>query len=71
MKKKKITENIIFDIFKRLVEFDESNVDLSDIGNEIGIAVGENILNVKKLGFDVDSFINGFKHGISLTDGTH
>jgi len=43
--------------------------DISDIGNVIGIAVGKIMSN--KENFDKDHFINGFKHGISLTDGTH
>lgn len=44
-------------------------LDLSDIGNHVGIAVGE-IMSDKE-GFDKEDFIRGFKHGISLTDGTH
>lgn len=44
--------------------------DLSDIGNEIGIIVGKYI-NEKKSGYEKDTFMNGLKHGISLTDGTH
>jgi len=42
--------------------------DISDIGNEIGIAVGKHIV---KLGLDKEDFIHGIKHGISLEDGTH
>jgi hypothetical protein len=46
--------------------------DLSDIGNEIGFAIGE-YLNEHKdaVGGTPGDFINGFKHGISLTNGTH
>jgi len=43
------------------------NGDLADIGNEIGIIIAKY--------FDKDNtindFLNGLKHGISLTDGTH
>jgi hypothetical protein len=44
--------------------------DLSDIGNEIGIVIG-NHLSVWKTGYNFDDFINGVKHGISLSDKTH
>jgi len=43
--------------------------DLSDLGNEIGIVIGKYICT--DLGYDLDGFINGLKHGISLTNGTH
>lgn len=41
--------------------------DLSDIGNEIGIIIAKYFDEVN----DLDSFIFGVKHGVSLTDGTH
>lgn len=44
--------------------------DLSDIGNEIGIVIG-NHLSAWKIGYAFDDFINGVKHGISLSDKTH
>lgn len=44
--------------------------DLSDIGNEIGIALGK-IVNKEKVGYELDSLISGIRHGISLIDGTH
>ena len=37
--------------------------DLSDLGNEIGIVIG----NEK----NINEFISGLKHGISLSNGTH
>jgi hypothetical protein len=43
--------------------------DLSDLGNEIGIALAKRIS--KNLGYDLESFISGVKHGVSLIDGTH
>lgn len=46
----------------------ETCVDLSDIGNAIGLTIGEYFS--KELGFEKDDFLNGIKHGISLTDGT-
>ena len=44
--------------------------DISDIGNEIGIILGKYI-DENKMGWELDAFISGIKHGISITDGTH
>ncbi len=44
--------------------------DASDIGNEIGIILGKYI-DEKEMGWELDAFISGIKHGISITDGTH
>jgi hypothetical protein len=44
--------------------------DMSDIGNEIGIVIAK-YFNKNKLGFELEDFMTGLKHGISLTDGTH
>ena len=43
------------------------NGDISDIGNEIGVAIGEHLSTEEEL----QDFITGLKHGISLTNGTH
>jgi hypothetical protein len=43
--------------------------DLSDIGNEIGISIGNSLVNMNK--DEIDLFITGFRHGVSLTNGTH
>jgi hypothetical protein len=39
--------------------------DISDIGNEIGIMIGRYNKDV------LSDFMNGLRHGISLSDGTH
>jgi hypothetical protein len=48
---------------------------IDDLGNEIGMAVSEHICKKGKslniFGFDKESFIDGFEHGVSLNDGTH
>jgi hypothetical protein len=44
--------------------------DLGDLGNEIGILVGK-YTDKNKLGYELESFIAGIKHGVSLTKGTH
>lgn len=61
---KKIKQDLI-----DVLNTDNVSYDLSDIGNIIGIAIGEHISN--DLGFEKDSFIHGIKHGISLIDKTH
>ena len=43
--------------------------DMSDLGNDIGVVVGKVYQNMTKE--DIDDFISGFKHGVSLTNGTH
>jgi len=60
---KKIVEKII----KNLSEIKYSNGDISDVGNEIGIAIGEHLSEKG----DFNSFISGLNHGISLKNGTH
>lgn len=63
------------DIVQELVEsLNHSSIktgcDMSDIGNEIGLALGKYI-SKDKIGFELDSLISGIRHGISLVDGTH
>ena len=43
------------------------NGDLSDVGNEIGIVLGRYIDKER----DLKDFIQGLRHGISLTNGEH
>jgi hypothetical protein len=43
--------------------------DMSDLGNEIGYAVGKVYQDMNK--DDANLFMIGFKHGISLTNKTH
>jgi len=43
--------------------------DIGDIGNTIGIVIGENVDDTP--GYDKDSFMSGLKHGFSLIDGSH
>jgi hypothetical protein len=45
------------------------NGDISDIGNEVGYAIGNILENMTE--DEINSFITGFKHGVSLTNGTH
>lgn len=43
--------------------------DLSDCGNEIGYIVGCKYKNMTE--DEIEDFITGIRHGISLTNGTH
>ena len=64
-------KEIIIELIKKLEQSDlPPGCDIGDVGNEIGIAVGK-FINNNKMGYELDSFISGIKHGISLVDGTH
>lgn len=43
--------------------------DMSDIGNEVGIQLGSILKDMTE--DEIYDFICGFKHGVSLTNGTH
>jgi hypothetical protein len=43
--------------------------DISDLGNEIGVTVGHAYKNMTEE--NINDFIFGFRHGVSLTNGTH
>lgn len=43
--------------------------DLSDCGNEIGYTVGKKYKDMTE--DEIENFITGIRHGISLTNGTH
>jgi len=55
-------------------EFAESKIklgDFSDFGNEMGYIIGTILQNPSINQDQIDDFIIGFKHGVSLTNGTH
>jgi 2-keto-4-pentenoate hydratase/2-oxohepta-3-ene-1,7-dioic acid hydratase in catechol pathway len=43
--------------------------DISDLGNEIGVTVGHTYKDMTEE--EIKDFITGFRHGVSLTNGTH
>lgn len=45
------------------------NGDLSDIGNEVGFILGSLLSKMNEE--EIKDFIHGFRHGVSLTNGTH
>lgn len=61
--------NYIANSLKESVNRMEYVGDLSDLGNEIGITIGHAYENMTEE--DIKEFIIGFKHGVSLTNGTH
>jgi hypothetical protein len=60
-------KHILNRIKTQLENINYPNGDISDVGNEIGIALGQYLSTEEKL----NDFITGLKHGISLTNGTH
>jgi len=61
--------NFIANGLKERVNRMEYEGDLSDLGNEIGVVVGYRYKDMTQ--DEINDFINGFKHGVSLTNGTH
>jgi hypothetical protein len=66
-------ENILEDLIKHLESIKNSATinhgDLSDLGNEIGIIIGQ--YTNDEMGYEKDDFVSGVRHGISISDGTH
>ena len=62
-------KKIMKEISVKLPTISYDNGDISDIGNEIGIAVGYHIENMTQE--EINDLISGIRHGISLTNGTH
>ena len=64
----KIFENLIEDLNQRQKEINYIG-DISDMGNEVGISIGMIYPNMNPN--EIEEFIHGIRHGISLTNGTH
>lgn len=62
-------ETIFEQMCQTFGEINYANGDISDVGNEIGYALGKVLSDLKEE--EIDDFIMGIKHGISLTNGTH
>ena len=66
--------NVILDeLINRLIDLRSKSIikdgDLTDLGNEIGIIIGQ--YTNDKIGYEKDDFVSGINHGISISDGTH
>jgi len=59
----------ILSISTKLLALPYDDGDISDIGNEIGIVVGSCVEGMTEE--EINDFISGFRHGVSLTNGTH
>jgi len=62
-------QKTLWRVSEHLQNVSYKNGDISDLGNEIGISVGKVIENMTEN--EISMFISGFKHGVSLTNGTH
>ena len=62
-------KKILTDISTRLPTVQYDNGDISDIGNEVGFGIGSILENMTQE--EINDFISGFRHGVSLTNGTH
>jgi hypothetical protein len=60
-------QHILKQISESLSKVSYENGDLSDVGNEVGIAIGNYITTEQ----DFKDFVSGLRHGISLTNGEH
>lgn len=60
-------KEVLFEVSEKLSKVENNVIDISDVGNEIGIAIGKYIKNEE----DKRDFVHGIYHGISLIDGTH
>ena len=60
-------QHILKQIKEHMEKVSYENGDLSDVGNEIGIAIGNYVENEQEF----KELITGIRHGISLTNGTH
>lgn len=58
-------KRICLQISERLSSLPYDSGDLSDIGNEIGIILGKHFS--EEIGFDMESFRSGLRHGVSIS----
>jgi len=59
--------HILTQLCEHLRKVSYENGDISDIGNEIGVVLGRYVDKEQ----DFKDFIQGLRHGISLTNGEH
>jgi hypothetical protein len=60
-------QHIIKQIKEHMEKVSYENGDISDVGNEIGVVLG-NYIETEQ---DFKDLVTGIRHGISLTNGTH
>lgn len=64
-----IVYNLIIETLQNEVYRNNKSTDISDLGNEFGISLGKAIPNITE--DQINDFMVGLRHGISLTNGTH
>ena len=64
-----ILDKVIKELTERSKKLPHDGIDLSDVGNEVGVIVAQYFSDT--MGHGKNDFIDGIKHGISLMDGTH
>jgi len=70
MKEREIEfQKVLNGLSNELTKVPYQNGDLSDIGNEVGFILGGLLSDMNQE--EITDFIHGFKHGVSLTNGTH
>lgn len=62
-------KSVLTQLGQKLPSVQYSQGDVSDIGNEVGFQLGQILQNLTE--DEIKDFIHGFKHGVSLTNGTH
>jgi len=68
----KVTTEIKEGIIHQLQNLKWVDGDTGDIGNEVGISLAKTLQVFKKLNEEeIDAFISGLKHGVSLINGSH
>ncbi len=67
-KTRELCANLGISLIERSRDFPYDG-DISDLGNEVGCELGKIIENMNPE--QIEDFITGLRHGISLTNGTH
>ena len=62
-------QKILRHISSELSNIPYDNGDISDLGNEVGIAIGTILSDISEE--EINDFVIGVRHGISLINGTH
>ena len=76
MMDKKLTYPVVFstlhkEVMATLAKLNREAIemlDMSDVGNTVGAAIAQHFQNQEE---DIEDFLTGLRHGISIIDGTH
>lgn len=62
-------KDVLYRLSQGLLTVEYTDGDISDVGNEVGFILGQILPNMSNE--EITDFIHGFRHGVSLTNGTH